>query len=71
LPEIAGNAAELVDAESVESIRLGLQTVLEESSADQQKRLQRMIIRSQMFNWERVAEQTATAYKEAIASFGQ
>jgi len=71
LPEIAGNAAELVDAESVESIRLGLQTVLEESPVDQQKRLQRMIIRSQMFNWERVAEQTEAAYRETIATFGQ
>jgi len=68
LPEIAGNAAELVDAESVDSIRFGLQTVLQESKTDQQKRLQRMIIRSQMFSWKRVAEQTMNAYTETIAS---
>ncbi len=65
--EVAGNAAELIDPISVESIRKGLTTVLSESIPDQQKRLQRMIIRQQMFSWDRVAHETLAVYKQALS----
>lgn len=67
--EVAGNAAELVDPKSVEDIRSGLCKLLEESIPDQQKRLQRMLIRLQMFNWERVARETVQVYQQAIQDF--
>lgn len=67
--EIAGNAAELVDPLSVESIRRGLEAVLNESASEEQKRLQRMVIRLHMFNWQTVAEQTVKVYQTAIKSF--
>ncbi len=65
LPEVAGNAAELVDPESVSSIRSGIEKVLHESTAEQQKRLQRMIIRLHLFDWQRVAEETIKVYQLA------
>jgi len=64
--EVAGNAAELVDPLSVASIRQGLKTILDEKLLDQQKRLQRMIIRLQMFDWQRVALETLKVYQKAL-----
>jgi len=69
MPEVAGNAAELVDPLSEESIAKGLNTVLNENLSEQQKRLQKMIIRSQMFSWQRVAEQTIDAYEKTVKMF--
>lgn len=66
--EIAGNAAELVDPLSVEDIRQGIKSLLNESLAQQQQRLQKMIIRQHMFNWQTVAEQTVQVYKKALES---
>lgn len=71
MAEVAGNAAELVDPTKVESIRKGIQTVLDESSPDQKKRLQRMIIRQQMFSWKKVAKETVAVYKKAISDFAE
>lgn len=68
--EVAGNAAELVDPESVESITIGLQKILGENTDEQKKRLQRMIIRQQMFSWEQAARKTIEVYKQAIKDFG-
>lgn len=68
MPEVAGNAAELVDPKSVTDIRRGIEKVLTESKSEQQKRLQQMIIRLQLFNWDRVAEQTVEVYRKAIGS---
>ncbi len=64
--EVAGNAAELVDPESVESIRKGIKTILNEPSDDQKKRLQKMIIRLHLFSWDRVAEETLQVYRRAM-----
>lgn len=64
--EVAGNAAELVDPTSTESIQAGLEKVLGESIPDQQKRLQRMIIRQHMFSWDRVAQETLSVYKQTL-----
>lgn len=67
MPEVAGNAAELVDPLSVESIRTGIENILNESEEEQQKRIQKMIIRQQMFNWPSVVNETVAAYKQAIS----
>lgn len=66
LIEVAGNAAEFVDPDSVESIRAGIIKILNEPLAQQQIRLQKMIIRLQMFSWQTVAKQTLRVYKKAI-----
>ncbi len=66
MPEVAGNAAELVDPSSVESIRTGITTVLNENLDVQRLRLQKMILRLQLFSWERVAEETTKVYRKAI-----
>ena len=66
MPEVAGNAAELVDPKSVESIRKGLTTVLNESKEASQKRMQRMILRLQLFNWNKVADETIGVYRRAV-----
>lgn len=68
MPEVAGNAAELVDPESVTDIRKGLTTILNESVSEQQKCLQRMIIRLQMFSWDRVVDETIQVYQKALQS---
>lgn len=65
LMEVAGNAAELVDPLSVEDIRRGLTTIIEEKQDEQRKRLQRMVIRLHMFSWGQVAEQTLEVYRKA------
>lgn len=69
MPEVAGNAAELVDPESAESIRKGIKTILNEDVEAQRKRLQKMIIRLQLFSWQRVADETCKVYRKAIEVF--
>lgn len=69
MPEVAGNAAELVNPLMIESIHAGIVKILHETKEDQQKRLQRMIIRLQLFGWDRVAEETVRVYRQAIESF--
>jgi len=66
MPEVSGNAAELVDPQSVKSIQSGIENILNEPIEKQRKRLQRMIIRLQMFNWDRVANETIEVYKKAM-----
>ena len=67
--EVAGNAAELVDPLNIEGIRKGLETVLNEKPDAQQKRLQRMIIRQQMFSWKRVAKETLAVYEKVCKEY--
>lgn len=67
MPEVSGNAAELVDPLSVESIRDGLTKVLHESDLAQKQRLQKMIIRLHLFNWKKVAEETVAVYRQALS----
>jgi len=66
MKEVAGNAAELVDPESVESIRQAISKILNETQADQQLRLQRMIVRQHSFSWEATAKKTIEVYKKAM-----
>jgi len=67
--EVAGNAAELIDPNSVSDITKGLSKILNENKFEQQKRLQRMIIRQQMFDWTKVAKETINVYQKAIRDF--
>jgi len=66
LVEVAGNAAKLVDPFSTESVRQGMVDILNESLVEQQKRLQRMVIRLQLFSWDKVARETILVYKKAL-----
>lgn len=66
MPEIAGNAAELVDPFSVQSISRGITKILDESETAQETRIQRMIIRQHMFNWKKVATETISVYQKAV-----
>jgi glycosyltransferase involved in cell wall biosynthesis len=63
MPEVAGNAAELINPSNIDDIRKGIEKVLNESQQKQQERLQKMIIRLQLFSWERVAQETKAVYE--------
>ena len=63
MPEVAGNAAELVNPKNIEDIRTGIEKILNENKKQQQERLQKMIIRLQLFSWERVAQETKAVYE--------
>ncbi|MDQ2682582.1 MAG: glycosyltransferase family 4 protein [Chloroflexota bacterium] len=64
LPEVAGEAAELVDPVSVDSIAAGLERVLTDTGRrDELRRLGP--IRASTFTWERTASATLDAYLEA------
>lgn len=67
--EVAGNACELVDPLEVEGIRQGILNIFSENAQEQQKRLQRMIIRSQMFSWEKTAQESIKVYAQAMKDF--
>ncbi len=69
LPEVAGNAAVLVDPLEVESITKGLTQILDENKPEQTLRRQQMKIRSQLFSWEKVADKTISVYQKAIEDF--
>jgi len=66
MPEVAGNAAELVDPNSTAQIRKAIQKILAEDKTQQSRRLQKMIIRLQLFSWEKVARETIEVYNQAI-----
>ncbi len=66
MAEVGGSAAELVDPESATSIRQGIETILNESKKNQQERLQKMILRQQLFSWDKTAQQTIEVYQKAI-----
>lgn len=63
MPEVAGNAAELVNPHSIEEIRKGIETIINEPKIKQKERLQKMIIRLQLFSWHRVATETKQIYE--------
>ena len=71
MPEVAGNAAELVDPASVESIRQGIKNILHEENDAQRIRLQKMVLRLQLFSWQRVADETAKVYRRAAEAYEQ
>jgi len=66
--EIAGNAAEFVNPESIVDIRRGLNVILNETEKQEKLRERRMIIRNQLFSWKKAAIQTFKVYQKAIKS---
>jgi glycosyltransferase involved in cell wall biosynthesis len=64
LAEVAGNAAEVVDPESVEAITAGLQRLLDDEPRRAELRAAGLQ-RAAQYTWERTAELTAQAYERA------
>ena len=67
--EVAGNAAELSNPQDETSIRQAIEKVLGENKADSEARMKKMIIRLQLFNWQKTARQTIAVYRRAIEDF--
>lgn len=67
--EVAGNAAELANPMDENSIRQAIEKILNENKVDSDNRMKRMIIRLQLFNWQKTARQTLAVYKRAIEDF--
>jgi len=65
LPEVAGDAALLVDPESVDSIREGLRTLLEDEAL-RATLIERGRKHERTFTWRRTAEETLAVYRRAI-----
>jgi glycosyltransferase involved in cell wall biosynthesis len=62
LPEVAGDAARLVDPESVDDISNAMAEVLENTALSNSLREQ-ALARARLFTWDRVAQQTLEVYK--------
>jgi glycosyltransferase involved in cell wall biosynthesis len=65
LPEVAGDAAILVDPHDVGGIAAALRSVMEDESLRERMR-QRGLARSATFGWDRTAEETAAVYRSAL-----
>lgn len=64
--EVAGNAAHLINPNSVDDIRVGLKFLLNEDKAASSTRLKKMIIRLHLFNWAKTARTTMKVYQAAL-----
>lgn len=62
LPEVASNAAEIVDPYSEESIAEGMRRILTDHSW-REELIERGFARSKMFHWDRTAEQTLSVVR--------
>lgn len=67
--EVAGNAAELCNPLDEKSIRQAIEKVLSEKKLDSEQRMKKMIIRLQLFNWQKTALKTLAVYQKAIDNF--
>lgn len=65
MPEIAGNAAFLVDPEDVQAIRKGLESILLHSDLAVEL-AERGRARAAQFSWQRAAEDTMGVYREVL-----
>ncbi|MEO8581097.1 MAG: glycosyltransferase family 1 protein [Patescibacteria group bacterium] len=66
MSEISGIAAKLIDPLEVESIRTGLEQLLNEDSSEREHRRQAMKLQLQLFNWDTTAEKTIKVYRRAV-----
>ncbi|MCS7220938.1 MAG: glycosyltransferase family 1 protein [Anaerolineae bacterium] len=66
LPELAGDAALLVDPLDVEEIATGIRCILEDEELRWQMR-ERGLMRAALFSWERTARMTLAAYERALS----
>ncbi len=69
LPEVAGDAARLVDPESVESIAAGIEALLDRPD-ERVERARRGRERADRLRWETTARQTLATYRAALAADG-
>jgi glycosyltransferase involved in cell wall biosynthesis len=67
LPEVAGDAALLVDPYDVEAITAGLRRVLAEPGLAEEL-IQRGLVQAARFSWERAARETAGVYDQVMAA---
>lgn len=67
LPEVAGEAAILVNPEEIEEIAQGIIQILREKQIDRIKRVEQGIIQAQKFSWRHCAEQHLEIYDQIIA----
>ncbi len=67
--EVAGNAAELANPMDENSIRQAIEKVLNENKTSSDNRMKKMIIRLQLFSWQKTARQTLAVYQQAINDF--
>jgi glycosyltransferase involved in cell wall biosynthesis len=65
MPEIAGDAALLVDPQSVEAIREAIERVVEDDGLVQQLR-QKGLARARQFSWDGCAQRTWDLYRELL-----
>jgi glycosyltransferase involved in cell wall biosynthesis len=66
LPEVAGDAAQLFNADDVEKLK----SLIEQLDADDgmfEKMRQAGLVRAQNFSWQKCADETFSAYRETIA----
>ena len=67
--EVAGNAAELCNPLDEKALQQAIEKVLNEKKLDGEQRMKKMIIRLQLFNWQKTALQTLAVYQKAIDNF--
>lgn len=65
LPEVAGDAAVLVNPEDAEELGDAIMRVLDDDSLQSQLRA-RGIARAKQFTWQRAAEQTLGVYRQCV-----
>lgn len=70
IPEIAGDAAVLVDAEDCASIASGMARLLTDDSL-QRKLVDKGLGRAATFSWERCARETVTVYEKALGGIAR
>ncbi len=67
LPEVAGDAAKLVDPKSIEDIARGILQIIEESDTARAERVKKGIMQSEKFSWKRCAEEHLAVYDAVMA----
>jgi alpha-1,3-rhamnosyl/mannosyltransferase len=67
LPEIAGNAAELVHPDDVDGLRMALQRLLEDNARHAELRVLGLE-RTKRFSWQRCAEETVRIYRRVTGA---
>lgn len=65
LPEVAGDAALMVNPQDVNAIAIAMQRVLENPALSSQMR-QKGLARAQQFTWERTARETIAVYEQVL-----
>lgn len=65
MPEVAGDAAVLVDPENIEELAAGLKALLENSSWRDELR-EKGLVRARQFTWEKTAQETLAVYHEVM-----